>query len=231
MSSGDHLITSERHRQCNTISNQSAQPMTDSCDQIVRKTFLMCLSQAQFTEAKQAEEVSTKLGVWETFFSDHLFGVLIVLIISKDFYKQSTGRIRFSDSPGQPIIVDAKLDDFDLERAAGKGKQWTSKWFWLKTGYRSESVWLDLGGGMEPDDQGWEAIIQSLRHDPSLEQWVNLTRLGRWHDNATLSRADPGYRQLEVEDLTEEGTSKKQKPAKLSGGSLRVMGGPKQRWG
>ena len=34
----------------------------------------------------------------------------------------------------------------------------------------SESVWLDLGGGMEPDDQGWEAIIQSLRHDPTLEQ-------------------------------------------------------------
>ena len=53
--------------------------------------------------------------------------------------------------------------------------------------------------------------------------------IGRWHDDATLSRADPGYRQLEVEDLTEEGNSKKQKPAKLSGGSLRVMGGPKQR--
>ena len=53
--------------------------------------------------------------------------------------------------------------------------------------------------------------------------------IGRWHDNATFVRADPGYRQLEVEDLTEEGNSKKQKPAKLSGGSLRVMGGPKQR--
>ena len=37
-------------------------------------------------------------------------------------------------------------------------------------------MWLDLGGGMEPDDQGWEAIIQSLRHDPTLEQWVHLTR-------------------------------------------------------
>ena len=38
-------------------------------------------------------------------------------------YMQHTGRIRFSDSPGQPIVVDAKLDDFDLERAAGKGEQ------------------------------------------------------------------------------------------------------------
>ena len=48
--------------------------MTDSCDQIVRKTFLMCLSQAQFTEAKQAEEVSTKLGVSETYSEAQLWG-------------------------------------------------------------------------------------------------------------------------------------------------------------
>ena len=42
--------------------------------------------------------------------------------------------------------------------------------FLRKNSIWSDSVWLDLGGGMEPDDQGWEAIIQSLRHDPTLEQ-------------------------------------------------------------
>ena len=70
---------------------------------------------------------------------------------------QHTGRIRFSDSPGQPIIVDAKLDDFDLERAAGKGELWTSKWIWLKTGYclricvarpgRRDGTWRPRMGG------------------------------------------------------------------------------------
>ena len=42
-----------------------------------------------------------------------------------------------------------------------------------------------------------------------------------------LCRADQGYRRLEVEGGKEEA---KPKVPKLSGGSLRVMGGPKQRW-
>ena len=40
-------------------------------------------------------------------------------------------------------------------------------------------------------------------------------------------RADHGYRRLEVEDGKNDA---KPKAPKLSGGSLRVIGGPKQRW-
>ena len=113
----------------------------------------MSISQAQFTEAKQEESVSSKLGE--------------KLCLFDNYKRRSSGRIRFSDSPGQPVLVDAKLDDFDLERAAGKGEE---RFLEKKPSIWSDSVWLDLGGGMEPDDQGWEAIIQSLRHDPTLEQ-------------------------------------------------------------
>ena len=67
-------------------------------------------------------------------------------------------------------MVDAKLDDFDLERAAGKGELILIFGGEKLKLISLDSVWLDLGGGMEPDDPGWEAIIQSLRHDPSLEQ-------------------------------------------------------------
>ena len=69
----------------------------------------MSISQAQFTEPKQEELVSSKLGE-----------KLCLLI---NYKRRASGRIRFSDNPGQPVLVDAKLDDFDLERAAGKGEQ------------------------------------------------------------------------------------------------------------
>ena len=45
-------------------------------------------------------------------------------MLVRQIYKRcGSGRIRFSDNPGDPVLVDAKLDDFDLERAAGKGEQ------------------------------------------------------------------------------------------------------------
>ena len=62
LSSGDRLITRRRHRQCNAIPDQSDEVTSDPCEPVVRKTFLMSVSQAQFTEAKQEESVSSKLG-------------------------------------------------------------------------------------------------------------------------------------------------------------------------
>lgn len=51
--------------------------------------------------------------------------------------------------------------------------------------------------------------------------------LGELKDKLTC-RADEGYRRLEVEIRKDDA---KPKAPKLSGGSLRVMGGAKQRWG
>ena len=50
--------------------------------------------------------------------------------------------------------------------------------------------------------------------------------LGELKDKLTC-RADEGYRRLEVEVRKDDA---KPKAPKLSGGSLRVMGGAKQRW-
>ena len=46
-------------------------------------------------------------------------------------------------------------------------------------------------------------------------------------DTSTCRGPEQGYRRLEVADGKDD---VKPKASKLSGGSLRVMGGPKQRW-
>ena len=118
LSSVDRLITRRRHRQCNAIPDQSDEVTSDPCELVVRKTFLMSVSQAQFTEPKQEESVSSKLGAFS-----FCFGGNYIQCLLDNLKRRASGRIRFSDNPGQPVLVDAKLDDFDLERAAGKGEQ------------------------------------------------------------------------------------------------------------
>lgn len=54
-----------------------------------------------------------------------------------------------------------KLDDYNLEAVASQGGGRGG----AGAGGVADSVWLDLGGGMEPEDQGWEAVIQSLRQE------------------------------------------------------------------
>lgn len=55
------------------------------------------------------------------------------------------GRLRFGYDGDKPVFIDMKLNRFDLDRAAGPG-----------------AVWLDLGGGMEPDDENWEMAIYHM---------------------------------------------------------------------
>ena len=73
LSSANRLITPRRHRQCNVIPDQSGKVTTDPCERVVRKNFLMSISQAQFTEAKQEETVSSKLGAKLFFFDVQAF--------------------------------------------------------------------------------------------------------------------------------------------------------------
>ena len=116
----------------------------------------------------------------------------------------------------------------------------------------ADSVWLDLGGGMEPDDVGWEAIIQAIRHTASRTS-LDRRELGT-HTRGKVKLAEGKRHELEV--LWEGRTGQEGSPGRgagqemvagdrtalehwrggrrpgqevLAGGSLRVMGGPRKR--
>ena len=55
------------------------------------------------------------------------------------------GRLHFAYDGNKPVYIDMKMNRFNLDKAAGVG-----------------AVWLDLGGGMEPDDTNWEMGIYHM---------------------------------------------------------------------
>ena len=91
------------------------------------------------------------------------------------YQRCGSGRIRFSDNPGDPVLVDAKLDDFDLERAAGKGEQIFSFLDKDKNLVRFCLAWPGRRDGAWRPRVGGDHTITEARPDPWTVSWIEQT--------------------------------------------------------
>jgi hypothetical protein len=84
------------------------------------------------------------------------------------------GRLHFGYDGDKPVFIDMKLNRFNLDRAAGLG-----------------AVWLDLGGGMEPDDENWEMAIYHM---------ATLPRKAKFPSQKLASLSSNSFKILKTEE-------------------------------